>query len=74
MVSGSTWHQGGTLSHTLTLLTALQVGHCEEGTRGQKDEVKSEREKHRERERELASERGTQDKYISSIWQREFNP
>lgn len=31
MVSGSAWHQGGTLSHTLPLLTPLQAGHCEEG-------------------------------------------
>lgn len=59
MVSGSTWHQGGTLSHTLTLLTALQVGHCEEGARGQKDEVKSDREKHRERGTASERERNT---------------
>lgn len=47
MVSGSAWHQGGTLSHTLPLLTPLQAGHCEEGARGQKDEVNSQRKRER---------------------------
>lgn len=47
MVSGSAWHQGGTLSHTLPLLTPLQAGHCEEGARGQKDEVNSQRKSER---------------------------
>lgn len=50
MVSGSAWHQRGTLSHTLPLLTPLQAGHCEEGARGQKDEVN--------RESRMGAERG----------------
>lgn len=56
MVSRAAWHQGGTLSHTLPLVTTLQVGHCEEGARGQKDEVNRERGERREgEEHEISS-------------------
>jgi len=39
MVPGPPRHQGGALPHPAPLLAALQAGHCEEGARGQEDEV-----------------------------------
>jgi len=39
MVLGPAWHQGGALSHSPPLVATLQAGHCEEGARGQEDEV-----------------------------------